>query len=501
MSDVWELKLVRAEVDRLLVLASKDDDLRAALRSLAEEILAATRPEPDAPADAATVVAPDEPLHELTLGRAMATASDTRSHQSEFWEPVAGGRPDDLEESCRRKASAARWAYERGRTAPPGVVAEGGADEPAGPELRAWAEGLVDGIYWAAAEDQSGTVGIDLLGDVAGCFEAVASALALVDASRDRPGALERVLGLLAEAQSALRRALRRIQAPDDPDQLAAYEWVREVAARHRIFLKRYMRADDQADPSRWPDLRKRIEAAAGGGQGDSPRFERLRQLVERIPRDDSGWILIIEAVEALLRGGTPPSDRRIRDLLLPVIDALPDLADLPPGFRLVLREIDRYLATRPLVHERAIQPEPTAEVVEAARLLGGRRVVLIGGDRRPEAQEALERSLGLEELTWIETKEHQSVASFEPAVARPEVALVLLAIRWSSHAFGEVRQQCDRHGKPLVRLPGGYGPNQVAAQVLAQCGDRLRAARPTLLRPAEAGRAAIVEPGPGLSW
>jgi hypothetical protein len=56
-------------------------------------------------------------------------------------------------------------------------------------------------------------------------------------------------------------------------------------------------------------------------------------------------------------------------------------------------------------------------------------------------------------------------------------MALVLLAVRWSSHSFGEVRQSCDRHGKPLVRLPGGYNPNQVAAQILSQCGERLRGA------------------------
>ena len=49
-----------------------------------------------------------------------------------------------------------------------------------------------------------------------------------------------------------------------------------------------------------------------------------------------------------------------------------------------------------------------------------------------------------------------------------------LLAIRWSSHGFGEVKDFCDRYGKPLVRLPGGYNPNQVAHQILTQIGDRL---------------------------
>ena len=51
---------------------------------------------------------------------------------------------------------------------------------------------------------------------------------------------------------------------------------------------------------------------------------------------------------------------------------------------------------------------------------------------------------------------------------------VVLLAIRWSSHAFGDIKQFCDQHGKPLVRLPGGYSPNQVAAQIVMQAGEKL---------------------------
>ena len=96
---------------------------------------------------------------------------------------------------------------------------------------------------------------------------------------------------------------------------------------------------------------------------------------------------------------GLPPSSREVRDLLLPVIDDLPDRDDLPEGFRLVLREIDRFLASRPTSTEAPVAHEPTAEVLEARRLLGGRSIVLIGGMCRPEAREALREALGLGEL------------------------------------------------------------------------------------------------------
>ena len=66
----------------------------------------------------------------------------------------------------------------------------------------------------------------------------------------------------------------------------------------------------------------------------------------------------------------------------------------------------------------------------------------------------------------------------FEPDIARPEVALVLLAIRWSNHDYDNIKEYCDAYGKPLIRLPGGYNANQVAHHILSQAGTRLRASR-----------------------
>ena len=143
-------------------------------------------------------------------------------------------------------------------------------------------------------------------------------------------------------------------------------------------------------------------------------------------------------------------------------------------GFRLVLREIDRYLATRTPRSAAATAPEPTAEVqggrpaARRAERRADRRRPPTGG---PGGAEGGPGAGGPD----LDRDEGAPVdRGFEAAIARPDVALVLLAIRWSSHAFGDVKQFCDRHGKPLVRLPGGYSPNQVAAQILAQCSEQL---------------------------
>jgi hypothetical protein len=385
---------------------------------------------------------------------------------------------EELSALCLVKAEAARWAAEcqrclRERVEPPHEEA------PGDPAMRAWAEALTDAFYWASAADPSAVSDIALLDDVGGCFETVSEGLLLARDAELRPRGLERALPLLAEAQSALRLSLQRLEAPDDPDQLAAYEMVRDTAARHRVFLKRFLRADDLANPEAWPDRLARIENQRGSrppSQRQAMLLDRLRSLCAQDvgERTDESWREVIAAVDDVVAEGTPPSSRELRELLLPLLEDLPEVHDMRPGAARVLREIDRFVATRSPRSTGATAQVQTAEMREAARLLSGRSIVLIGGIRRPETQEALRSAFGLEELVWIGTRVHQSIRGFEVAIARPEVAAVLLAIRWSSHSFGDVKEFCDRYGKPLVRLPGGYNPAQVAAQILAQCSGQL---------------------------
>jgi hypothetical protein len=157
------------------------------------------------------------------------------------------------------------------------------------------------------------------------------------------------------------------------------------------------------------------------------------------------------------------------------VFDAVPDETELTPAVALVFREIDRYLATRPAAEEPRAAEAASAEVAEVRGLLAGKQMVLIGGQVRPPRRDALIDAFGLADLAWVTTEEHESLTVFEAPIARPEVAVVLLAIRWSSHSYAGVQEYCDRYGKLLVRLPAGYHPNQVAHQILSQVGHRLR--------------------------
>jgi hypothetical protein len=505
MSD-WLMRVIRAEAKQLIELAADDDELRAGLRELAESILAATdaprgeaKTASEAGASAATVPVPpmaegpppapghvDEPLRELTLGRALPAKPELHpvlppeDHSKRRNQELA-----DIEKRCRLKSEAAHWAAERLRRDREGNEVPLEAP-PLDPEMVAWGSQLVDSFYWLQASDSAPATDIAVVDHVGGCFEAVAEALMLVRGLlEEHPGnrkGLDRFLPLLAEAQSVLRAAVQRLGCTADPDQLEIFEWLKAMSARHHVFIKRFMRADEVADPARWSELLARIEAMGNSGRAarlPDAQLSRLRELVKHVPESasDDDWHALVTIIDEFVNGGIPPSNREIRELLLPVIEELPAANDYPSGFRRVLVEIDRFLATRGVPSRSSISHERSAEVKQAATLLAGKSLVLIGGNRRREAQESLKRALMLKDLIWIETKEHQAVDTFEPLIAREDVALVLLAIRWSSHAFGDVKQLCDRHGKLLVRLPGGYNPNQVAAQILSQSSGQLSSA------------------------
>jgi hypothetical protein len=262
------------------------------------------------------------------------------------------------------------------------------------------------------------------------------------------------------------------------------FNWLKATASERQIFIQRFMRIDDPVDPSRFADLESRIEALDAQVQEIRERDKQRKKRMGKVRHKTSliagepeaaqeQWRSLILIVDELVNDGLPPSNPELRELLVPVIDNLPEDTDVPAGFQLVLREIDRFMATYPPPETKVVMP-PTQQVQEVAKLLKDKSLVMIGGDRRGGAYQAIKIAFGLKELIWIETREHQSIEGFETFVARPDVAAVLLAIRWASHSYGEVREFCDQHGKPLVRLPGGYGLNQVAAQIMAQCSGRL---------------------------
>lgn len=394
-----------------------------------------------------------------------------------------------IEERSLLKAEGCQWAAERIR------LKEEGADHqidiaPRDRHILAKAREVPDCDLWMNRPDSPVPNDPSQLEVVGGCFQALGEATAIArlvetDLSGNRYLRAES-LQLLAEAQSALRSAIQHIDGRTDPDQILVYRWVIENAQKRHLFIERYLHSDDPADPQRWPDLRARIQVLRERVEDELHLTQRRGRLFcklryQLVQASDAGtgiepefWSGIARTLDELVRNGVAPSSREIRDLLEPHLGEPPHLEDPPQGYVLVLRELNRVRGSSN--DAKVLEGDcGTAEVAIARALLGDKRLVLIGGDSRPARKEAIERAFKLKELIWVETRPRQSVNSFAPYVARPDVAAVMLAIRWASHGFVEVRRFCDRYEKPLVWLPGGYGVNQIALHILAQCSDQLR--------------------------
>jgi len=88
---------------------------------------------------------------------------------------------------------------------------------------------------------------------IADCFDALAQSLTVLDASLDTGTADQflQAVNLAAEAQSALRSAVARVESYPDSDQQMAYHWLRNRANQDRFYIARYMKINDPADPDR----------------------------------------------------------------------------------------------------------------------------------------------------------------------------------------------------------------------------------------------------------
>lgn len=447
---------------------------------------------------------------ELTLGRPdgsrLANPPSTKFPGPAPSREAARERIDaelrDLERGCALKGLAAQLAGERQRAIEEGsplhedlsereerLVLEA---EAAGCDLAPWGPGRTIRAI-ATAWDS-----------LALCFQTLGRAIDLSRQVATRSGlapkilTIEQALQTMAEAQSALRVAVQRISSQDDAVQLAAYHWIEDQSAKRRIFLKRFMRKQDLANPDDMESLIQRIAGWEQSLRGGIQRQHDFTALVEAVSRassaDSDAWHDVESQVDKMLREGLAASDSRLRTILTPLLGSR--LAEMSNSQAMspVAKSWEEFLASRETEErdDASASGSDGAEVATVANWLRGRVVVLLGGDRRAHAAESLQRAFGLTALEWISTREHESITSFEAPIARPEVAVVLLAIRWASHAFGEVLRFCESHGKILVRLPSGYNPNQVALQILEQAGERLRAAAETPMRGDGRGRGSV---------
>lgn len=286
-------------------------------------------------------------------------------------------------------------------------------------------------------------------------------------------------LTLLAEAQSMLHSIISSLELPKDDDQHAIFMLLRIFCKNNRVFLPQLSDSKREITLSEITSHRRRIEIAKlpiVRQRNIEILLTDIRQLIlAAAPEDEKQWLLIAHRIKRLMSAGMRPSDVRLRDILLPAYEDIPTIDGCPKEFLVVMETIDTFLASRPDSSSTVQNQPPTQEVAEVRQLLEGRKVVLICGLERQSSKLEIERAFGLQELIWVSTHVHTPVEQFEPYVQTPNVAVVLLAIRFARHGYGKVNEYCEKAKLPFVRLPAGYGVNQIARQIWSQCGNRLK--------------------------
>src|SRR5690606_3322008 len=126
-----------------------------------------------------------EPLPELTLGRSAPPAEPPTPSYPVRWAAAASDADVPLIEArCRLKAEGARWAAKRRR-----LLAEGAAYstniEPVDRDIIARAKAIPDCFLWMCHPSGPSPSDLRLYEQVAACFEAVADALAVVKQIQD----------------------------------------------------------------------------------------------------------------------------------------------------------------------------------------------------------------------------------------------------------------------------------------------------------------------------
>ena len=159
-----------------------------------------------------------------------------------------------------------------------------------------------------------------------------------------------------------------------------------------------------------------------------------------------------------------PPSDRRLRDALLPWGAFL----ESDEQFKDVLREINlewerQQESGRPDVTEEECDANldtVSAELSAVREATRGKRCLILGGTCREEHRRKIEEALELRELVWPSTKPSDPLSRFETEIRHSEI--VALLTRFSRKEWKNAQDICARDSKKFVHLTTGYGVAQV---------------------------------------
>ncbi|MFN3596533.1 MAG: hypothetical protein ACK41D_04610 [Rubricoccaceae bacterium] len=337
-------------------------------------------------------------------------------------------------------------------------------------------------------------------GGLARLYEAAADAADLLHKHiPDAPRAVQkRVVDAASHASSLLAQRIAQAQATDslkaDPDARDLHAWLRHLTYRHQIYQERCLTVRAMAPPDSFDACRSKLDALAALAARRKEEAKLLRavcyhakQLIENVDHafhEAYHRERLVAKICKAGESGLPASHRDLRELLLPAYDFLPRPTEaLPAFYASVLAYLDQDAAAASDDAPDDVLggalggqdvPADSPLIAKARSLVAGRTLYLVGGVPVPRAAERLRQALGLREVLWPQTRAHQSPAPLRAAVARQDVAAVVQLIRYSSHCFGDLREDCRALGKPFVRVADGYGLRSIAYGLVGQASQLL---------------------------
>ncbi|MGZ0169033.1 MAG: hypothetical protein ACKVHE_05720 [Planctomycetales bacterium] len=262
-----------------------------------------------------------------------------------------------IAERCRLKAEGVRWAVERDE------LLRDGADfsfdvRPGDQDIIGRARELPNCFLWMnqpRSDIWSRSDNYLLLAD---CFETLAECVEaiLVTTDLEDRSHFMTAIEMMAEAQSALRTGVSRVESHPDSDQQMIYYWLRNRANQDRFYISRFMKISDPADPSRNDDVHDRafelLEAIIPkdhlATQIDRG-MAKARHHVERIAAaehvsDEYDWSRAAESIEAVIECGISCDRDQLVDLISPYASQLAG-QEWPQGFQNLLAAAIRRAA------------------------------------------------------------------------------------------------------------------------------------------------------------
>lgn len=351
-------------------------------------------------------------------------------------------------------------------------------------------QGLDEQCFMWALDRQVEEFEPAVMSAAAAWYEVLGDALdAFIDEGTELAGSKD-AFEFLAATVHEVRQALSVLTGLDLRDQglIDLHSWVKRNAPRFGLDL-RELDATIANAVGRSPELaanelaaiRRAVEARRERRRGQTNAAGQfvyeLKRYLDTPSEAPQRVDVMTAALDDLRQHGGSATERTFVDRVERVLGN----ASLPPAIleRDDGRALAIALATR---HDESTDATSDADRVlseDAIRVreaLRGKQIVIVGGDERPEASQAIREAFELQDLHWVATRPHESHDRITPAITRPDVDLVVLLIRWASHSFGGLREECDRLEIPFVRLPRGYGVNTLAREILQQVGRRIGA-------------------------